>query len=513
MKDTIFISHATPTDNIFATWLATKLELCGYKVWVDLNDLAPSVDFWNTIDQTIRNDAVKFIFVMSNASIDPNRDGVQKELAVADKIRRQNPNFIVPVRIDNVSYNDLPVEILRLNAIDFYNDWAKGLETLLKYLNDENIVKVMSNTDSQHYIDRWFSSQTKLRSQTVDNEDEYCSNLFALDLPESVFIYKREDVEEALTTRHIPMKKNKKVIVRAIYNKIACPIQVMLESTLQFQPKDGSDEYNSDMKAHLAWTHSSSLYYKLGCLPWKLDAVREGVCYVGLVFKKLQDTGKQKGYACSAAQMFLDSGDGVVFRGNIGPWISKNEKTFHLDRTSAKALLSIAIDAYYDKHKSYPKELFIHGRTAFTNDEWNGFQDAANISPTTNLVGVAIREKSGLRLLKDNTDPKSQYGILRGLCLYVDEKSGYLWTKGFIPKTETANHLEVACPLHIEINRGQADIKTVMRDILALTKLNYNACLYGDGLPVTLRFSDKIGDILTAIPDVNWAAKPFKYYI
>lgn len=36
MKDTIFISHATPTDNIFATWLATKLELCGYKVWVDL---------------------------------------------------------------------------------------------------------------------------------------------------------------------------------------------------------------------------------------------------------------------------------------------------------------------------------------------------------------------------------------------------------------------------------------------------------------------------------------------
>ena len=85
--------------------------------------------------------------------------------------------------------------------------------------------------------------------------------------------------------------------------------------------------------------------------------------------------------------------------------------------------------------------------------------------------------------------------------------------EGFIPKTETANHMEVACPLHIEVNRGQANIETVMKDILALTKLNYNACIYGDGLPVTLRFSDKIGDILTAIPEVNWAAKPFKYYI
>ena len=45
--------------------------------------------------------------------------------------------------------------------------------------------------------------------------------------------------------------------------------------------------------------------------------------------------------------------------------------------------------------------------------------------------------------------------------------------------------------------------------ILGLTKLNYNACIYGDGEPVTLRFSDTIGDILTAIKDVNWPAQPF----
>lgn len=49
MKDTVFISHATPADNTFAAWLATKLELCGYNVWVDINNLSPSVDFWNKI--------------------------------------------------------------------------------------------------------------------------------------------------------------------------------------------------------------------------------------------------------------------------------------------------------------------------------------------------------------------------------------------------------------------------------------------------------------------------------
>jgi hypothetical protein len=48
--------------------------------------------------------------------------------------------------------------------------------------------------------------------------------------------------------------------------------------------------------------------------------------------------------------------------------------------------------------------------------------------------------------------------------------------------------------------------------VLALTKLNYNACIYGDGQPVTLSFADAVGEILTAGP-VTGAPTPFKLYI
>jgi len=170
----------------------------------------------------------------------------------------------------------------------------------------------------------------------------------------SLFEEENEDISQFVTMYESDSDFHDQLKARAIFNRISCPIQVMLESTLRFCPKDNpNEEYSDDMKAHLAWTHSSSLYYKMGYLPWKLDAVRDGVCYVGLVFKKLQDSAKKKGFACSAAQMFLDSGDGVVFRGNIGPWISKNEKTFHLDRQSAKDLLSIAISSYQQKHRRH----------------------------------------------------------------------------------------------------------------------------------------------------------------
>lgn len=37
-RDTIFISHSTPQDNEFSIWIASRLELLGYKVWVDKMD-------------------------------------------------------------------------------------------------------------------------------------------------------------------------------------------------------------------------------------------------------------------------------------------------------------------------------------------------------------------------------------------------------------------------------------------------------------------------------------------
>ena len=61
--------------------------------------------------------------------------------------------------------------------------------------------------------------------------------------------------------------------------------------------------------------------------------------------------------------------------------------------------------------------------------------------------------------------------------------------------------------------RGDSNIKTICEDILSLTKLNYNSCIYGDGLPVTLRFANVIGDILTVGVEGDVGALQFKHYL
>lgn len=132
----IFISHANPEDNYFAGWLTTKLLLLGYEVWCDVENLGAGADSWKVIDNTIRTNSVRFIFVASNTSI--HKDGTLKELAVADKIKDRG-DFIIPLRLDETPYSQFPPEIIRLKAIDFSPNWADGLNELFDILKKSSV--------------------------------------------------------------------------------------------------------------------------------------------------------------------------------------------------------------------------------------------------------------------------------------------------------------------------------------------------------------------------------------
>ncbi len=57
-------------------------------------------------------------------------------------------------------------------------------------------------------------------------------------------------------------------------------------------------------------------------------------------------------------------------------------------------------------------------------------------------------------------------------------------------------------PLSITFQHGDSDRLQVAKDILGLTKLNDNACQLGEGQPISVKYSDRIGEILLANPEV-----------
>ncbi len=285
--------------------------------------------------------------------------------------------------------------------------------------------------------------------------------------------------------------------------------QIIKESTIAYAETYTSQmqiEYAQKFDTAKAWSISTALYYKCGGLPWKLGAVRDGVCYLGLVYKRIETDYDQRN-ACCAAQMFLDSGDGQVFRAVKGPYYNSDRDEYHLTHEGATDLIRRALRAFQSKGMPYPKEMFIHAKTYFGDVEWKAFEAATE--GKIKLTGVRIRDERVFKLYRDYA-----YPVPRGSAFLVDDSSAFLWTRGFVPRLQSNMGLETPNPLSIQISKGNADIQTVCRDVLMLTKLNYNACIYGDGLPVTLRFANAVGEILTAGP---WKDEvetlPFKHYI
>jgi len=297
--------------------------------------------------------------------------------------------------------------------------------------------------------------------------------------------------------------------------KAACltlaPTQILRETTLNpnaFLNSKGFPIRRTQDVATVAWNIATGLYYKTQpAPPWKLHEVRPGVCYIGLVYKNLPND--PNGHACCAAQMFLNEGDGVVFRGANGPW-KTGDYEYHLQPPAAKALLEKVLETYAENHKEPPKELFIHGQTTFHDDEWRAFEEAAPAA--TNVVGVRIRTTHGENKLFRDGD----YPVLRGTALLLDERNANIWTTGYVPQLDTYIGPETPNPLFITLLRSKLampSLKRVLEDIMGLTKINYNSCNFNDGLPVTVRFARMVGDVLVMGSAKGAERQPFKFYV
>jgi TIR domain len=79
----VFLNHANPEDNVFVLWLGARLTAAGYHVWSDLLQLVGGERFWNDINEAIRQHTAVFLPILSNASIDPAKEGVHNEIAIA----------------------------------------------------------------------------------------------------------------------------------------------------------------------------------------------------------------------------------------------------------------------------------------------------------------------------------------------------------------------------------------------------------------------------------------------
>lgn len=191
-RDVIFISHAAPEDNEFTRWLSLQLIGLGYNVWSDVIKLKGGEDFWSDIEAQIRDNTIKFLFVLSKTS--NNREGTLKELTVAQKVKKhlqpEDPHFIIPLHIDsNLSYDEINIDLVRLNSINFKGSWHSGLLQLLQKLEEDNVPK--SDQGNFDLVSNLWQNIYLNGRTPIQKEELYSSNWFPItELPKTLYFHK-----------------------------------------------------------------------------------------------------------------------------------------------------------------------------------------------------------------------------------------------------------------------------------------------------------------------------------
>lgn len=218
----IFISYVIPEDKFFATWLALKLKNYGFDVWVEELNLQPGESFWTKIEKLIREEVIRFLPIISQSYLDKIRrySGVKSELSLAAIIRKNIPKFIIPLKVEESEYDELPIEIIDVDVIDFSQNWAVGLRALIDSFNEDSIP-----AKTEHNAIRFWYESIGVQTTVEHREEEYYTNWFPIEIPEKVYL-------------HFPNL----VIDQEIYS-LPFYARKLDKSILSFAPQDAIQQY------------------------------------------------------------------------------------------------------------------------------------------------------------------------------------------------------------------------------------------------------------------------------
>jgi hypothetical protein len=296
----------------------------------------------------------------------------------------------------------------------------------------------------------------------------------------------------------LPGASNLRRLIKAKAMPIGIATQLVKPRTLKTDPenKGVQDE------ATRAWNFCVALYYKAEGYPWKLAELTQGTCYVGVTFYKELSGENMR---TSMAQVFTHTGEGLVLRGGRAVR-DIFTKTTHLPYEDALNLMSDAIDLYNVQMHQLPKRLVVHKSSRFWQEEISGFREAAKDVGTVDLVAIDDR---GIRFTREI----GQYPPLRGTVVQISSDDHILFTKGYVPLLGTYPGHRVPAPLEIVEHYGDAPMHTVCKELLSLSKMNWNSADFCVREPITLAYSREVGKILAYVPEEVIPRPEYRYYM
>jgi hypothetical protein len=299
-------------------------------------------------------------------------------------------------------------------------------------------------------------------------------------------------------------------LLKARCMRFGKPIQVIRPSTYdESQKRHEKDEHGRGRRlqdpATRAWNLMTAIYYKAGGIPWrKPRSESEFVsCFIGVSFFHTLD---RKSVQTSIAQVFNERGYGFMVRG-AEVKITKHDRQPRLDAEGMKSLIEDALQRYRQDHQHLPARVVIHKSSRFSDAEIEG-AEAALGTAKIEIQDFLSLAPSFLRLYR-----QGYYPPLRGTVLEADDTQHFLYSRGSVNFYEEYPGMYVPRSLQVRYDRIASPRRDLLREVLLLTKMNWNNTQLDSSSPITLRAARQVGTILRYLGKDDPLQHPYKFYM
>lgn len=315
------------------------------------------------------------------------------------------------------------------------------------------------------------------------------------------FLFPEMDISLGIEDDAVLAHHNLRRAIKAEAMAFGLPTQLILERSMRAGPENGKRSQDSATKA---WNFFTALYHKAGGHPWRMTLGRSNTCYVGISFyrERLIENPRMR---TSLAQAFTHTGDGFVLRGKPFEWDEGVSRSPHLSRADALDLMREILSVYERHRRTKPERIVIHKSSRFWAEELEGFRAAIEGIPYWDLVTI---ERRGIQFLR-----QGDYPPLRGTWVRFADDDFLLYTQGYVPYLRTYPGMRSPQPQEVVEHHGTSPMDTVLREILALTKLNWNSADFCVTEPITLAFSRRVGEILAELPRTISPQEEYRFYM
>lgn len=376
----------------------------------------------------------------------------------------------------------------------------------------EEITRSLKNSDIREIIkiDNWndrVNAAVELYYQEVkflaqNRAVDVITCLIPMQLYNKIAAEKRIPIEETATDGELEdsIETNFRRALKARTMHLGKPLQLMKEVSLKSNLKSQQDD------ATKAWNFCTALYYKANqTVPWKLvtNINRPSICFVGVGFYRSRD---KKLLNTSLAQIFDELGNGVILRGTPVD-MNKDDRQPHLTRLQAHELLKRALQEYKFALGTSPGRLVIHKSSNFTETELDGFREATSNAHVSATDFVTILD-TDMRLFRDGIYPP-----YRGIHVEFDESTHLLYTRGSVKYYMTYPGSYIPQPIEVRIVDSDESPEVICKEILGLTKMNWNNTRFDGKYPITIQCARYVGQIMKYLDEHEQPQIRYSFYM